>query len=64
MKRLVADPGSIAAILIAGSDRARAIARQTMDGVKDVLGLIRHQHNGDTHVAGYDASMDGRRTSA
>ncbi len=41
MKRLVADTAAIDAILSDGADRARAIARETMNGVKDVLGLVR-----------------------
>ena len=41
MKRLVADPATIDAILADGADRARVIARETMDGVKDVLGFVR-----------------------
>jgi tryptophanyl-tRNA synthetase len=41
MKRLVADPAAIDAILVDGAERARSIARQTMDGVKDILGFVR-----------------------
>ena len=41
MKRLVADPAHIDAILVEGAGRAEAIARGTMDGVKDVLGFVR-----------------------
>jgi tryptophanyl-tRNA synthetase len=41
MRRLMADPGHIDAVLADGADRARAIARETMDGVKDILGFIR-----------------------
>ena len=41
MKRLVADPAAIDAILADGAGRARTIARQTMDGVKDIVGLLR-----------------------
>ena len=41
MKRLVADPAAIDAILIDGAQRARTIARETMDGVKDIVGLVR-----------------------
>ena len=41
MKRLTADPAAIDAILIDGSDRARTIARATMNSVKDILGLVR-----------------------
>ena len=39
--RLVADPASIDAILADGAVRARAIARDTMNGVKDIVGLLR-----------------------
>ncbi|WGD52477.1 tryptophan--tRNA ligase [Bradyrhizobium sp. CB1650] len=41
MKRLVADPGHIDAILNDGSDRARAIADETMKLSKDIVGFIR-----------------------
>ena len=41
MKRLTADPAAIDAVLIDGADRARVIARQTMDSVKDILGFVR-----------------------
>ncbi len=41
MRRLVADPSSIDAILRDGADRARAIARPNMDAVKDIVGFIR-----------------------
>jgi tryptophanyl-tRNA synthetase len=41
MKRLVADPEAIDAILHDGADRARAIARDTMNGVKDIVGFVR-----------------------
>jgi tryptophanyl-tRNA synthetase len=41
MRRLQADPGHIDAILIAGADRARVIASETMNAVKDVVGFIR-----------------------
>ncbi|WP_407115783.1 tryptophan--tRNA ligase [Bradyrhizobium sp. LMG 9283] len=41
MKRLVADPGHIDAILNEGSDRARAIADETMKLSKDIVGFIR-----------------------
>ena len=43
MKRLVADPQAIDAILIDGADRARRVARETMDGVKDILGFVRRR---------------------
>ena len=41
MKRLVADPGHVDAILTEGADRARAIASETMQKAKDVVGFIR-----------------------
>ncbi|MFK4490794.1 tryptophan--tRNA ligase [Bradyrhizobium sp. USDA 336] len=43
MKRLVADPGHIDAILNEGSDRARAIADETMKLAKDIVGFIRRR---------------------
>jgi len=43
MKRLVADPGHIDAILNDGSDRARAIADETMKLSKDIVGFIRRR---------------------
>jgi len=41
MKRLVADPGYIDQVLGDGSDRARVIAAETMDAVKDIIGFVR-----------------------
>jgi len=41
MKRLVADPGHVDAILIDGADRARAIAVETMKATKDIVGFVR-----------------------
>ncbi len=41
MRRLMADPGHIDAVLADGSDRARVIAAQTMDAVKDIVGFVR-----------------------
>jgi tryptophanyl-tRNA synthetase len=41
MKRLVADPGHIDAVLVSGADRARAITDETMGHVKDVVGFVR-----------------------
>lgn len=41
MKKLHADTAYIDAVLKDGSDRARVIARQNMDNVKDILGLLR-----------------------
>jgi tryptophanyl-tRNA synthetase len=43
MRRLLADPGHIDAVLIDGAERAAAIAGRTMDGVKDVVGFIRRK---------------------
>ncbi|MDA9497933.1 tryptophan--tRNA ligase [Bradyrhizobium sp. CCBAU 11357] len=43
MKRLVADPGHIDAILNEGSDGARAIADETMKLSKDIVGFIRRR---------------------
>ncbi|HKH97071.1 MAG TPA: tryptophan--tRNA ligase [Beijerinckiaceae bacterium] len=41
MKRLTADPGHIDAVLADGAERARAIARPTVDAVKDIVGFVR-----------------------
>jgi tryptophanyl-tRNA synthetase len=41
MKRLVADPGHIDAILVEGADRARIIADETMKLTRDIVGFIR-----------------------
>jgi tryptophanyl-tRNA synthetase len=41
MKRLVADPGHVDAILLDGADRVRAIAAETMEKTKDIVGFIR-----------------------
>jgi tryptophanyl-tRNA synthetase len=41
MKRLVADPGHVDAILVDGANRAQAIADETMNKAKDIVGLIR-----------------------
>ena len=41
MKRLVADTTHVDGILAAGAERAAAIARPVMDGVKDVVGFLR-----------------------
>jgi tryptophanyl-tRNA synthetase len=40
MKRLMADPGHVDSILIDGADRARTIARETMNKTKDIVGFI------------------------
>ena len=37
----MADPGHIDSILADGSQRARTIARPTMDAVKDIVGFVR-----------------------
>jgi tryptophanyl-tRNA synthetase len=42
MKRLTQDPGHIDRVLADGSERASAIAAETMNAVKDILGFIRH----------------------
>ena len=42
MRRLTHDPGHIDAILADGSDRASAIAAETMNAIKDIMGFIRH----------------------
>ena len=41
MKRLVADPGHVDSILIDGAERAEAIAQETMNAAKDIVGFIR-----------------------
>jgi tryptophanyl-tRNA synthetase len=41
MKRLTADPAYIDSILVDGADRARVIASQTMNAVKDIVGFVR-----------------------
>ncbi|HLG84112.1 MAG TPA: tryptophan--tRNA ligase [Bradyrhizobium sp.] len=41
MKRLVADPGHVDAILIDGADRARAIAEANILKTKDIVGFVR-----------------------
>jgi len=43
MRRLLADPGHIDAILTDGAERAGAIAEKTMVGVKDVVGFVRRK---------------------
>jgi tryptophanyl-tRNA synthetase len=40
MKKLVADPGHVDAILADGAARARAIADETMRKTKDIVGFI------------------------
>jgi tryptophanyl-tRNA synthetase len=41
MRRLVDDPGHIDAILRDGAARARALARPTLDAVRDIVGFVR-----------------------
>src|SRR5947209_6666855 len=41
MKRLTADEAYIDQVLVEGADRARAIASETMDAVRDIVGFIR-----------------------
>jgi tryptophanyl-tRNA synthetase len=41
MKKLVADPVYIDEVLAEGSDRARAVAADTMKAVKDIVGFVR-----------------------
>src|SRR3981189_1013608 len=41
MKRLTADQAYVDQVLIDGADRARAIASETMDAVKDIVGFVR-----------------------
>ena len=41
MKRLVADPAHIDAVLADGAERASAIAPPTLDAVKDIVGFVR-----------------------
>jgi tryptophanyl-tRNA synthetase len=41
MQRLMADPGHIDAVLADGAGRAGAMARETMDAVRDVMGFVR-----------------------
>jgi tryptophanyl-tRNA synthetase len=41
MRRLLADPGYVDSVLKDGADRARVIASETMNHVKDIVGLLR-----------------------
>ena len=43
MRRLAADPGHIDAVLADGAERAGALAEGTMNGVRDVVGLVRRR---------------------
>lgn len=43
MRRLMHDPAEIDRILVQGAERASAIAGQTMNEVKDIVGLIRRR---------------------
>jgi tryptophanyl-tRNA synthetase len=40
MKRLTDDQAYVDQVLIDGADRARAIASETMNAVKDIVGFI------------------------
>jgi tryptophanyl-tRNA synthetase len=41
MRRLLADPGYVEGVLKDGADRARVLAAETMNHVKDIVGLLR-----------------------
>jgi tryptophanyl-tRNA synthetase len=41
MKRLAGDPGYVDSVLIDGGERANAIASQTLNEVKDIMGFVR-----------------------
>jgi tryptophanyl-tRNA synthetase len=41
MRRLLADPAYIDSVLADGAERARSIAQETIDNVKDVVGFVR-----------------------
>ena len=41
MRRLLADPGYVDGVLKDGAERARVIAAETMNHVKDIVGLLR-----------------------
>lgn len=41
MRRLMGDPGHIDSVLADGSARARVLASETMDAVKDIVGFVR-----------------------
>jgi tryptophanyl-tRNA synthetase len=41
MKKLLADPAAIDAVLADGSQRARKLAGATMNAVKDIVGFVR-----------------------
>jgi tryptophanyl-tRNA synthetase len=43
MKRLVADPGHIDAVLADGAARAEAIAAPNLAAVKDIVGFVRRR---------------------
>ena len=43
MKRLTDDQAYVEQVLIGGAERARAIASETMNAVKDIVGFIRKQ---------------------
>ena len=62
MKRLVADPGHVDSILIDGADRAQAIAAETMNEAKDIVGFIRKALRSARSVDSRDAAC--RRAAA
>ena len=41
MKKLTQDAAYVDSVLVDGADRARVIASETMDAVKDIVGFIR-----------------------
>jgi tryptophanyl-tRNA synthetase len=41
LRRLLQDPAYIDSVLADGSQRAQAIAAETMKAVKDIVGLVR-----------------------
>jgi tryptophanyl-tRNA synthetase len=41
MQRLLKDPAAIDAVLADGSQRARLLANETMNAVKDIVGFVR-----------------------
>ncbi|KAA2236892.1 tryptophan--tRNA ligase [Salinarimonas soli] len=43
MKRLTGDPAYIDGVLAEGAERAGAIARETLDAVKDIVGFVRRR---------------------
>jgi len=41
MKRYLADPAQIDAVLREGGERARAVSQPIMDEIKDIVGFLR-----------------------